>query len=185
MPPSDGSDDIDALTRTCQIIVAALIMGVIFFLAIVLVVVPPFANKGNGLPANLITYLALGIGAANLVLSFVVPGLVTANGRRQIAREVPAKTNDAEKPLRLVDATSDTPRLAILYQTQLIIGAALLEGAAFFNGIAFMLERQPITLFACVVLLVAMAWRMPTSDRVNAWIDGQAMQLQEDRQLLL
>ncbi|WP_165229305.1 hypothetical protein [Aquisphaera insulae] len=186
MTPTDGTDYLDAMTRTCQVIVAGLIMAAstLFALALALLVIPASAMKAQGMPENLLTYLALAIGAANLALSFVVPGIVAANGRKQIAREVPAKTSDAGKPARLVDGQTDTPRLAILYQTQLIVGAALLEGAAFFACIAYMFERQPIALGVAVVLIAVMASRIPTRDRLAAWIDGQAMALQEDRRLL-
>ncbi|QEH38432.1 hypothetical protein OJF2_70330 [Aquisphaera giovannonii] len=182
MSTTGTPDDLGAVTRTSQIIVAALIMCVILFLAVVLMVIRPMAGGVNGLPPNLITYIALAVAAANLALSFSIPGMVAANGRRRIAREIPAKTTDADRPARLVDASSDTPRLAILYQTQLIVGAAFLEGAALFNGIAYILERPPIALAAVVVLLGLLASRMPTRDRVDSWIDAQSVALQEDRQ---
>ena len=75
--------------------------------------------------------------------------------------------------------------LAQLYQTQLIVGAALLEGAAFFAGIAFMLERDPIAAGMALVLLAVLAARFPTRDRIEAWLEQQLGLLQEERQSTL
>jgi hypothetical protein len=58
----------------------------------------------------------------------------------------------------------------------------LLEGAAFFATIAYMLERNPLALATAIVLLGTLAARFPTSDRVNAWLDRQLGLLQEERQ---
>jgi hypothetical protein len=58
----------------------------------------------------------------------------------------------------------------------------MLEGAAFFATIAYMLERNPIALATAIVLLGALVARFPTSDRVNAWLDRQLGLLQEERQ---
>ena len=72
----------------------------------------------------------------------------------------------------------DTGKLAFVYQTQLIIGSALCEGMAFFAAIAYMLERNPLALGMALILLACLAVRIPTRDRVNAWIDQQQSMLQ-------
>jgi hypothetical protein len=174
-------DMLDPVTRVSQIIVAALIMGVVIFLAIILLFVPAQAamipaGGGAPLPAPadsalpLITYVALAMCLADLALSFVVPKLVVANARKQIAREKAPK-----------DKGGDTAALAQIYQTQLIIGAAMLEGGAFFAAIAFMLERKPIAAGMTLVLLIVLAARFPTRDRIVAWLEQQLGQLQEER----
>ena len=53
---------------------------------------------------------------------------------------------------------------------------------AFFAGIAYMLERNPLALGMALILLAAMAVRFPTRNRVNAWIDQQQSMLQSERQ---
>jgi hypothetical protein len=192
-------DALQPTIRTCQILVAALITGVVFFLLIVLFAIPPFMNPapappgggaggaaiaapgGSSLP--LITLFAAALGIINLVGSFVVPKINVAQARRQIAREGPAPTTKGgpSEPKQLYPA-GYTGKLAQLYQTQLIIGAAMLEGGAFFAVIAYMLERNPIALVTAIVLLGALAARFPTADRVNAWLDLQLGLLQEERQ---
>jgi hypothetical protein len=175
MSDMTDSDALQPITRTCQIIVGALIMGVVIFLAIVLLVTPvggaAIAAPGDSsLPV--ITYVAVALGLIDLVLSFVVPKINVARTRRQIA---------LEKPKQLYPA-GDTGKLAQLYQTQLITGAALLEGGAFFAAIAYMLERNPMALAATLVLLCDLVARFPTADRINAWLDRQLGLLQEERQ---
>jgi hypothetical protein len=192
-------DDLPATIRTCQIIVGALIMGVVTFLAIILFAIPPLMNPAPALPGEgaggaaiaapgnsslpVITYAAVALSLIELVLSFVVPKINVARARRQMALEAPTATTEGvpSQPKQLYPE-GYTGKLAPLYQTQLIIGSALLESAAFFAAIAYMLERNPIALAMAVVLLSALVARFPTSDRVNAWLDCQLGLLQEERQ---
>ncbi len=192
-------DALQPIIRTCQIIVGAMIMGVATFLAIALFVTqvavnpappPPGGGAGGAAIAApgdsslpVITYLAVASGLIVLVLSFVVPKINIARARRQIALAGPIATIEGvpPEPKQLYPA-GYTGKLAQLYQTQLIIGAAMLEGAAFFATIAYMLERNPIALATAIVLLGALVARFPTSDRVNAWLDRQLGLLQEERQ---
>jgi hypothetical protein len=192
-------DVLEPITRTCQIIVSAMIMGVVCFLIIVMFLVPTAINPGPAPVAGgpgapnipqlagpgvpLFTYLALGMGIAGLVLSFVVPSVFVASARRKIAKGMwtPPATSDAAQFARFA-AAGDTGKLAVVYQTQLIIGSALSEGMAFFAGLAYMLERNPLALGMALILLAGLAVRIPTRDRVNAWIDQQQSRLQMERQ---
>ena len=90
-------DVLQPVTHTCQIIVAALIMGVVLFLVIVVLLVParmamvPQPGGGTLVPPAgrelpLITYIAVSLGLADLVLSFVIPNFNVASARRQIAK---------------------------------------------------------------------------------------------------
>ena len=189
-------DSIEPVTRTCQIIVGALVMGVLTFLAIVV-----FLNVGPGNPAAgpgiggaalplpgggslpLMTALAVVLGIIGLVMSFTVPHVFVAGTRRTIAREVPPATTP-HKPSEpaLVYPAGDTGRLLPVYTTQLILGAAINEGMAFFAAIAYMLERHPVALGTAIVLLGGLIARFPTADRVNAWLDQQLEQLRIERQ---
>jgi hypothetical protein len=188
---------LEPITRICQIIVIALIMGVSIFLLITLFLVPAAINPGPapaaggpGAPAlppldgpgvPLITYLAVGMGITGLVLSFIIPGVVVASARRQIAKGTWAPMSDPTKSGKIYPA-GDTGKLAVVYQTQLIIGSALCESMAFFAAIAYMLERNPLALGMALILLAAIAVHFPTRGRVNTWIDQQQSMLQTERQ---
>ena len=199
MSNMNDPDVLEPITRTCQIIVSALIMGVTIFLLITLFLVPTAINPGPapaaggpGAPAlpqlagpgvPLLTYLALGMGIAGLVLSFLIPSVIVASARRKIAKGMwtPTVRATPHSSPRFYPA-GDTGKLAFVYQTQLIIGSALCEGMAFFAGIAYMLERNPLALGMALILLAGLAVRIPTRDRVNAWIDQQQSMLQTERQ---
>ena len=199
MSDMNDPDVLEPITRTCQIIVIALIMGVSIFLLITLFLVPAAINPGPapaaggpGAPAlppldgpgvPLITYLAVGMGITGLVLSFIIPTVIVTSARRKIAKGTwtPTAMSDPTQTAKLYPA-GDTGKLAFVYQNQLIIGSALCEGMAFFAGVAYMLERNPLALGMALVSLVCLAIRIPTRDRVNAWIDQQQSMLQTERQ---
>jgi hypothetical protein len=196
MSEMNDPEVLEPITRTCQIIVGTLIAGVVFFLVIVLFVIPSGMNPapapaggGAALPAPagpglpIITYLAVAMGIAGLVMSFVVPSILATNARRQIAKGTwtPPTSRDPSQPAQIYPA-GDTGKLAVVYQTQLIIGSALCEGMAFFASIAYMLERNPIALVTAIVLIGGIIARFPTRDRVNAWLDQQQGKLQMERQ---
>ncbi len=172
-------DALQPTVRTCQIMIGSMIMGVLSFLAIILFVITD-ALGNSALPV--ITYLAVAVGFVNLALSFVIPKLNADRARRRIALEGPTPiTKGGPSEAKQAYPASDTAKLAQNYQTQLIIGAALLEGGAFFAAIAYMLARNPLALATAIVLLATLAALFPTSDRVNAWLDRQLELLQEER----
>jgi hypothetical protein len=65
----------------------------------------------------------------------------------------------------------------MVYQTQLIIGAAQIEGVAFFAGVAYFLSKDPIALGLALLLVGALILRFPTIERVQRWIDQQQEKL--------
>jgi hypothetical protein len=63
--------------------------------------------------------------------------------------------------------------LVASYQTTLIISCAILEGAGFFNGVAFMLERQQMNLIAGAALAVLILIQLPTAGRLVSWVEDE------------
>jgi hypothetical protein len=177
-------DALQPTIRMCQINIGVLIMVVVTFLAIVLIVAQAGINPAPGasLPTTF-TYVAVAFGLMVLVLSFVVPRINVARARRQMALKGPIAITKGRpsEPKQLYPA-SDTGKLAPIYQTQLIIGAAILEGGAILAASAYMVERNPIALATVIVLLGAFVARFPTADRVHTWLDRQLGLLQEERQ---
>ena len=62
-----------------------------------------------------------------------------------------------------------TGRLAQAYQTKKIIGAALLEGAALFNWVCYMVDRKSETLVIVATLVVLMGSMFPTQTQFENW----------------
>jgi hypothetical protein len=206
----------DRITRTCQIIIGALVVGVLFFLGIAASIdlgtsrpVGPGAVAGqpaarqDGKPEAIrrpdananpnaggfwdafvsgpfLTYTAIAFAAIMLPLSLVVPGTIVAQNRRALA----AGKSTVSPPQGIGTETpaTETGRLAMIYQQQLILGAALNEGPAFCAAAAYLIEKSPIALGLAMLLVVGLILRFPTRRRVELWIDQQREKLILDRQ---
>src|SRR5262249_56995441 len=124
------------LVLTMRIIHGALCTGLVALTAVL--AGQRMANNQPPAALPLISYIGFGVAAVCLILSFVVPNLVQAGWRRRIAA--------GQSPL-LNDSTADRESLwLVLYQTRLILGMAMLEGAAFMQVIAFFVEGVPLSL---------------------------------------
>ena len=161
--------------RTAQIIASALVAGSLSFLLIAVFV---RATGKNGLlaanpwkilpPEGPIALIALFVGASVLAASLMVPkAIVTA------ARQVKRKN---------LAASSEAGGFDGVFINEMIVGMALLECGAFFNGIAFMLEGRIPSLIAALVLILAMVARYPTRTTLDAFAENQEALLFEERQ---
>jgi hypothetical protein len=159
-------DQIRPIVRTMQIIVGALVLGVTNFLAVVIVV--PL-DRQNG-PQNqfLLTYLAVGSAAIAIVAYVLAPSILTGALRQAFIADPQA---------------AEVRPIAQIYQTLLIIRCAILEGAAFFCLVSYMLERQPITLAATSVLVLVLLAQFPTLSRESAWIENEMVVAEQFRHL--
>jgi hypothetical protein len=168
-------DSFDGNVLTIQIINGAMFAGVTMFLLIVLFLRSSgkdglLSSKPLSLAAPITLFgIVLAIGCP--ILASVVPGLVVRNARRAIASGTwrPPQGNGQPGPAPATDAG----RFLALYTTQRIIALALLEAAAFFNLIAFMIEGQGLSLLLSVVLLGCLLLGFPTPGRVVQWVDHQ------------
>jgi hypothetical protein len=160
--------------RTAKIITGALIAGQVVFLAVVVWL----RLSGNRPPAAQLVVSLTGLAFAGVILVafFAVPNLVLASWRRQIARGVwPVQQASRRFPAGPSAAAPDDPALRWwdLYQTHHIIRCALLEGAGFFQLIAYLLEGQIFSLATAVALIAGIALLFPTREKVEDWIRTQ------------
>jgi hypothetical protein len=70
-----------------------------------------------------------------------------------------------------------------LYLTRTIIGAAIVEGAAFFALVVSVIDEEPICLMLGGVMIVGIALHFPTRTRVTQWLETQQLLLQQERLL--
>lgn len=153
--------------RVMRIILVALCLGVVFFGAVVLVA------SQNAKPAvrPVMAWLGLGLGvSALLARQFMRSFLETVNRKGLI-----------EKTKAGVSGEETSNLLIKVYVSRLIIGAALLEGACFFNLICYMIEQQWWNLAVVGVFLAINASTFPTKDGVETWIQQQLELLELDR----
>ena len=148
--------------RTMQIITGALLMGVVVFGVAATVVGenPAPAAPNQPPPTPMLTYMAAGFAFIQLGMRAVVPTVMARNAVAQMQGS-------------LNDSDASKLRLAGVYQTKMIIGMALCEGAAFFALIAWMAERELIAIGTAAFLVLVMLTAFPTRSRVEGWIRHQ------------
>ena len=155
-------DQLKQALRPMQIIVAALAGGVASFLVAVLFIRPP---RGGGPPANslVLTYIGVGAAVVSLAVWAILPNLISRQSRNSVL-------------------AGDARRLAANYQVRLIVGCALVEGIAFLNLVAYLIEHQLTSLVVAGILLVILLSQIPTLDRLERWIESELVAVDELRQ---
>lgn len=176
MTNPDSFDPGIPTTRTLQIIIAALVGGLLVFLLISLLIQsgakpapnapPPDANPA--LP--ILTILPLGYTAIAVALSFVIPRQFVKVRLNALAKNKPA---DRRAP------RDGVPALQQVYANQLIISAALIEGAGLFCLVGYLIEGNPIVLGAALILIGLVALKFPRQPVVEQWIDDRLRTLND------
>jgi hypothetical protein len=141
--------------RVAQIITIALVMGVVLFGVVALLFVGALDDPADGV-------ILSGMGAGFAVLMFVMHLVIPAQIARQQA------------------GTADESQLYGVYVTKTIVGLALLEGAAFFNLVALIVEHNWWSLAIAGGLVFWMLAMFPTRTRVDHWVETQQMLNQTD-----
>ena len=183
MSDSKWQDELGPIVRSLQIIVGSLIAGCVIFLVIAL------ATTGGKVAAggqSLLTYMAVVFAVTALIARMVVPGILIASTRRKITGGTwrPPQSPALNPTLAaLLERAGDAGKLAMVFQTSSIVGAALLEGAAFFALLAYLVEQSPLSLILAGVLILGLATHLPTRSRVIHWIEDQFVLLEQERQL--
>jgi hypothetical protein len=176
-------DNPDAVLRTNQILNGALLAGPLIFLGIIL-----FLQSSN--PAGLIgparfenlwtpmALLALILAACNLLLAWFLPDRIVAAQRQRLASsgwKPPAGQAPAAVP------ATEAGQLMAVWTTGRMLRLVLIEGAALFAAIVYLLEGSIAMLGLCLVLLALIAWQFPTAATRDAWLDEQTEKLGQER----
>lgn len=145
---------VEMAQRTGQIIVGALIMGVLTFAMIA-------ASIGTWDPTNFGIMQILGIGMCmgTFPAALIVPKLIVSNMRQTL----PKPPNDS--------VTQDS--FAPMFLTSTIIGAALIEGSAFFSLVTYLLEGHFSSLIVALVCLFTLVLFFPMPGRVAEFTQTQ------------
>jgi hypothetical protein len=189
-------DPFAAAVLASQIIIGALIAGPIPLLAIAYFIGPMLASPQPGAaqagaPAGqpsderfraILEYTAMGAGAMAVLMSFIVPRVISSSGRRSVAQSTHAVQPGRSAPKGAKLQTMDEQRAKLLpqFQSQLIVRAAILEGAAFFATVVYLLTGNPIVAGAAILLLVGMLAVFPTRARVDLWLERQQEKLRDE-----
>jgi hypothetical protein len=171
-------DQLKPMVRTMQIIVGALCLGVLSFLMVVLVIGATKPQDQGGEP--FLTYVAVGMAVGAVIVSMWLPSMILRSS--QVTTTNPLAGDSHPRGANVTAAENIGP-FAQLYQTQLIVRCAILEGAAFFCLVSYMIEQHALGLVAVVVLLLIMLTNFPTPSRVETWIDTRLVEKDQLRQL--
>jgi hypothetical protein len=155
MNDPSGPDPYAGRLRVMRILHAALCLGVLFFLVIVLAL-GPLIQPPPAVP--LVSYILAGFAVVSCALAWLMPRVAPVSAGRQPG---------------IKQQASDRDRWWGLYQTRLLLRCAPLEGGAFAQFIAYLLEGQPFSLGLGLALLLLLALQFPTRDRVEAWAEAQ------------
>jgi len=158
---------------TMRIILGALIAGCLAFMAVAVVVRQGMQGAPPDLP--IMTYLSFAFAVVDTAISFFAPDFFIAAERRKMIHGMPLNAPEAS------NSSADFVKLIGLYQTRMIISAALIEGCVFFFIIAYLLEGYLYCLFGALVLLGIMATKFPNRDGVERWVEAQRELQQQER----
>jgi len=172
--------DLARAVQTMQIIVGALAAGVVSFLVVVLVL----AQQQPGPPPNepRITYIAVVVAFVAFIVALIFPGIILRSQRQAILAGNPAPQAGSPGAPPLGTARDLGPLVAG-YQTSLIIRSALLEGAAFFCLVAYMLERQTLSLVVAGVMLLFLLSKFPSRSKLEGAIENEWTTIEQFRQM--
>lgn len=143
---------IDARVKILRIITLALVSGVVIF-GLIAVFVMDALNPAQ--PAG--STMQSSIGGLFAILAFVLHLLVP----NLLARQM------------LANRSGDLNSLLDAYQTKTIVALAILEGAAFLNIVACILEHQWWSLAVAGGLVFWMLARFPSRGMIEQWIEPQ------------
>jgi hypothetical protein len=174
----------DRLLRSLQIIVAALALGSLVFLVVALVlaqqdVMPAAWNRS-------IRFLPILVACGVAVIRWGVMMLVAASGRRRILAGKFQVTRQPADPrmVAFLERGGDRARLFMVHFLRTIVGAAMLEGTAFFVLLMYLaIDRWPWNLAVAGVLIGLIVLHFPTRGSVDAWVDHQQRRIDDERQM--
>jgi len=167
--PDDNSvvsppEDLIESVRGIKIITVALAAGALLFLGIALA-----TNAGHiEWEPNVLSWLAIGIAALNAVLHVIISAVTETTGLRNLNAEA---VREADEPV-------SRKLLIRVYLHRHIVACALLEGAAFFNLVAYMVTHFGGNLVAAAVLISLIAIRLPSVGGVQFWIQDRIREIE-------
>ncbi len=155
-----------------QVIGGALVTGVLGF---------GFVAWGSATPdenaSETISLAAAVAGLLAVVTSFVVSRVIAD-------QSIAARTRvdaDAMSDQRQEGDVGPVAFLAGVYQTSFIVGAAVLEGAAFFNLVVYFTGGQLYSIAVAGMLCMGIILLIPTRGRLERWVDDRLRQHRELR----
>ena len=153
----EQANAIEPAKKVALIIFSALVLGVLFFAAITCVVRLSSEESLFNMELSVIALVGVAFAAIVLIPSIIVPMFAQKAAVKEVAKEFAGKLDESAAATKMFGG----------FQTAMIIGLALLEGAAFFNLIAFLIDGSVFSMVAVAVLLSCMLVRIPLPLRIE------------------
>ncbi|MGI9519359.1 MAG: hypothetical protein ACR2NP_20070 [Pirellulaceae bacterium] len=170
MEASRGQGDlIRPRIRQAKVVFGAMIAGVILCMLVVIALVSP----GFDSQFSMLSLIIFGISALVGIQALIIPRVVVVGAIRQLSPAL-AKLDPEQKEARdlIITKTMD------VWFTAMLIGVAMLEGAAFLNLAVTFIEANAWHLVAAGLFLAMMVVYFPSENRVLAWIEQRLTDLQ-------
>jgi hypothetical protein len=175
--PGSLDDKLRGMLLTMRIVVGVLIAGSTVFLGFA-IVRRSMAPQPPRDPVIALVGVAFAVGAP--IAAAIVPNLVRRQWERQVAAGMWPGSAASQygpavpaTPVEEVEPDQETMRWWGVHQTVLILRCGLLEGAAFLQGLAYLVEGNLFSLplgFAMIGLIL-MQW--PTRERLDRWVEAR------------
>lgn len=162
----ESNDCLASRLRALQILIVTLVLGIVVFLAIVLFLRLTGDQASTDTP--LLTYVGSALGLILVAASALIPAIMPSAARKRLARKPPAETDD--------------PNVWFpIYQARLIVRAACLETGAIALLMAYLREGHPLGLGLALILMLLLAARLPSLERVERWTQTQRELVEQER----
>jgi len=174
------SDDEKLVTERLprmQIIQGAIVAGAIMY------AIAAYALREGGVingraQEPIVSYACSALAVISLMQFPFITRKIAKENRRKILAE--ARPGDSPEMKSMSDATL----LLASYQTQMIIGAAILEGATFGLIVAFIVDGTYWTLIGAAMISAVNAFQFPTRSRVEGWLSEQRELVEQERAVI-
>ena len=158
--------------RVTRIITIAMAIGISVFMLIMVFMIRPLKFEAPLLELGskaVITLVALGSGLASILLSSLFAASTLRQGVQKLASERSHTTT--------TEQTSTESSLLQLFMNQHIVYLGLLEGSAFLNVIAYLIEGNPLCLVLALLLTGRIIASLPTGEKIETWIEQRQIEI--------
>lgn len=182
---TDWQEEIGQRVWLVQVVVGGLLVGCLVFLAVAVLLVEFGMAPAKAGESTVLTWLAVLVAFGAVGARLLVPSFLVASNRQAILQGTgslrQASSRDANVN-QFLQRTGDAGRLWLGFLAKTILGSAIVEGAAFFSLIAYLVDQSPLSLGLAIVFLVGLACQFPTRAGVIRWVQGQLDLLAQFRQ---
>ncbi len=158
---------ISQTVRTSQIIAFALISGVLIFAFVIVL-----TGLANDEPPEtpLVSIVGFVFAAVSVLVAPIVSKAIAAMMRRTALSGKQTRSRQFQEQQKKFGSFG---LIVGSYLTKQIVRRALLEGAAFMNLIAYIIDAQSLNLALAIFLALAMLFDFPSRDRLERYVREQ------------